>query len=108
MIPVTDEGNESYRKQRVCYICKKEFIADEIETDDLKMIRINLVLMKMLKMIVVKDRCHYRRKFRGAAHNICSLRYKTPKKIALVFCNGSTYDYHFISNQLAKKFKGQF
>ena len=29
----------------------------------------------------VKDHCHYTRKFRGAAHNICKLRYKTPKKV---------------------------
>ena len=33
---------------------------------------------------------------RGAAHNICHLRYKTPKEITLVFHNGSKYDYHFI------------
>ena len=55
----------------------------------------------------VKDHCHYTGKFRGAAHNICNLRYKTPKKIPVVFHNGSTYDYHFIINQLAKEFKGQ-
>ena len=36
-----------------------------------------------------------------------NLRYKTPKKIPVVFHNGSTYDYHFIINQLAKEFKGQ-
>ena len=33
---------------------------------------------------------------RGAAHNICHLRYKTPKEITLVFHNGSKYDYYFI------------
>ena len=48
------------------------------------------------------------RKFRGAAHSICNLGYKTPKKIPVVFHNGSTYDYHFIINQLAKEFDGQF
>ena len=46
-------------------------------------------------------------KFRGAAHNICNLRCKTLKKIPVIFHNGSTYDYHFIINQLAKEFKGQ-
>ena len=55
----------------------------------------------------VKYHCHYTGKFRGAAHNICNLRYKTPKKFPVVFPNGSTYDYHFIINQLAKIFKGQ-
>ena len=27
----------------------------------------------------VRDHCHYTGQFRGAAHSICSLRYKTPK-----------------------------
>ena len=42
----------------------------------------------------VRDYCHYTGKFRGAAHNICNLRYKIPKEIPVVFQNGSTYDYH--------------
>ena len=49
----------------------------------------------------VRDHCHYTG---GAAHNICNLRYKTPKEVLLVFHNGFTYDYHFILNQLAKEF----
>ena len=38
---------------------------------------------------------------------MCNLRYKTPKKMPVVFHNGSTYDYHFVINQLAKEFDGQ-
>ena len=53
----------------------------------------------------VRDHCSYAGKFRGAAHSICNLRYKTPKEISIVFNNDSTYDYHFIINQLAKKLK---
>ena len=56
----------------------------------------------------VKDHCHWTAKFRRAAHNICNLRYKTPKEIPIVFYNGSTYDYHFIINHLAKEFEGKF
>ena len=55
----------------------------------------------------VTANCHYTGKFRGAAHSICSLRYKAPKEIPIVFHNGSTYDYHFIINKLAKEFDGQ-
>ena len=28
MIPLTNEENESYLKQKVCHICKKEFFFD--------------------------------------------------------------------------------
>ena len=37
-----------------------------------------------------------------------NLRYKTPKKIPLVIHNGSKYDYHFITKEVAKDFEGQF
>ena len=70
------------------YICKKEF-----DKNDKKKIR---------------DHCHYTGKYRGAAHNICNLRYKVPKETPVVFHNGSTYDYHFIINELVKEFKGNF
>ena len=85
MIPLTDKENKSYEKQKVCYICKKGF-----STDDNK------------KYQNVRDHCHCTEKFRGDAHDICNLTYKTPKEIPVVFHNGSTYDYHFIIKQLAK------
>ena len=80
------------KKQKVCYISKKEFSTDN---DNNK------------KYYKVRDHCHYTRKFRGATHSICNWRYKTPKEIPVVSHNGSTYDYHFIINQLAKEFNGQ-
>ena len=88
MIPLTDKENKSYEEQKVCYICKKEF-------------RTNTLYHK------VTDHCNYTGKYRGTAHSICNLRYKTPKEIPVVFHNGSTYDYHFIINKLAKEFDGQ-
>ena len=95
MIPLTDEENELYEMQKVCYICKKIFSTDKNDKNVFKLYH------------KVRDHCHYTRKFRGAAHSICNLRYKTPKEIPVVFHNGSTYDYHFIINQLAKEFDGQ-
>ena len=56
----------------------------------------------------MRDHCHYTGKFRGAAHNICNLRYNTPKKIPIVFHNGLTYDYHFIIKKLEEEFKSGF
>ena len=56
----------------------------------------------------LRDHCHYTEKYRGAAHNICNLRYKVPNEIPVVFHNGSTYDYHFIIKELVKEFDGNF
>ena len=92
MILLTDEENKSYKKQKICYICKKGFSTD----DDNK------------KYHKVRDHCHYIGKQRGAAHSVCNLRYKTSKEIPIVFHNGSTYDYHFIIKELAKEFESQF
>ena len=92
-IPLTDEENKSYKKQNVCYICKKGFGTD----DDNK---------KYHKGHIDRVHFQYTGKFRGAAHNICNLRYKTPKEISIVLHNGSEYDYHFIIKELAKEFEG--
>ena len=94
MIPLTDKENKSYEKQKICYIWKKEFCTDENDKNAFKLYH------------KVRDHCHYTGKFRGAAHSIWNLRYKTPKEIPVVFHNGSTYNYHFI--QLAKERDGQF
>ena len=36
------------------------------------------------------------------------MRYKIPKEILVVFHNGSTYDYHFITKELVKGFESNF
>ena len=60
------------------------------------------------KKYEVRDHCHYTGKCRGAAHNICKIRYKIPKEIPAVFHNDSTYDYHFIMKKLAEECKEKF
>ena len=90
MIPLTTKEKIYHNKQKICYIRKKEFNNNDKEN------------------YKVRDHCHYTGKYRGAAHNICNLRYKVPKEIPIVFHNGSTYDYHFIIKELFKKFKGNF
>ena len=77
-------------------MCKRKFSTDKNDENAFKLNH------------KVRDHCHYTGKVRGAAHNICNLRYKIPKKIPIVFHNGSTYDYHFIIKQLAIEFKGEF
>ena len=61
MIQLTKEEKIHCNEQEICYICKKEF-----DTSDKKHYK-------------VRDHCHYTGKYRGAAHNICNLRYKIPK-----------------------------
>ena len=90
MIPLTTEEKIYHNKQKICYICKKEFNNND------------------KKNYKVRDHCHYTGKYRGAAHNICNLRYKVPKEIPIVFHNGSIYDYLFIIKELMKEFNGNF
>ena len=84
MIPLTKEEKDNYNKENIYHICKKDF------NNDMK----------------VKDHCHFTGKYRGAAHNICTLRYKILKNISVIFHNGSTYDYHFTIKELACEFDG--
>ena len=90
IIPLTKEEKINYNDQQICYICKKEF--DKSDKKHHK----------------ARDHCHYTGKYRGAAHNICNLRYKVLKEIPAVFHNGCTYDYHFIIKELVKEFEGNF
>ena len=90
IIPLTKGEKINYNDQQICYICKEEFYKSD------------------KKHHKVRDHCHYTGKYRGAAHNICNLRYKVPKEIPIVFHNGSTYDNHFIIKELVKEFDGNF
>ena len=51
MIPLTDEENESYEKQKDCYILKNNLILMNLIL--MKMIKMNLILMKMVKMNLI-------------------------------------------------------
>ena len=37
MMPLTDKENVSYEKQKVCYLCKKEFSTDEDDENPFKL-----------------------------------------------------------------------
>ena len=86
MIPLTKEEKRAHRIQRRCYIYRKKFSTDDNNKKYHKVTG----------------------KYRGAAHDICNLRYKIPKEIPVVFHNGSTYDYRFIIKELAEEFEGEF
>ena len=63
-----------YDNSTLCHICNEEFNKDR-----------------------VRALCHLYGKFRGAAHEVCNLKYKVPKFFPVVFHNLSGYDcYLFI------------
>ena len=95
MIPLTDNENRSYEKQKKCHIYQKGFCYDKNEGKKFKLYQ------------KVRDYCHYTGKFSGAAHSICNLRYKVPKEIPVKIHNGSKYDHHFLIKESAEEFKGQ-
>ena len=43
-------------------------------------VELHLTKLHLIKIIKVSGHCHCTGKYRAAAHGICNLRYKTPKK----------------------------
>ena len=78
------------------YIWKKKFCYDKNKKSEYELYH------------KVRDHCHYTRNFIAPTHNICNLRYNVPKKIMMVFHNGSTYDYYFVIKKLGEEFKVEF
>ena len=73
----TDEDEEQFNKASDCWICGKKLNIDDR----------------------VRDHCHYTGRYRGAAHNICNLKYSKPNNIPVFFHNLTGYDSHlFIKN----------
>ena len=76
MTSLTNDEITIYDSQKVCHICKGYFCTDANNEKELKLYQ------------KARDHCHYTRKFRGAAHSTCNLRYQVPKKVPIVFHNG--------------------
>ena len=92
LIPLAYDENKS--EQETCHICEKKFCVDK-DDENYKNKR------------KIKDHCHCTGKFRGAAHSKFNLNYNISKDIPIIIHNAS-YDTHFIINQLAEEFNGEF
>ena len=66
-----------YDNSTLCHICNEELGSDRVH-----------------------DHCHLFGKFRGAAHDVCNLKYKVPKFFPVEFHNLSGYDSHLFSKTL--------
>ena len=72
---MTTEEEEKFQLGNSCWICNKLFdVGDE----------------------KVRDHCHIRGKYRGAAHFSCNANRKLSKKIPVIFHNLKGYDSHLI------------
>ena len=73
----TKEDRSAFEKATVCWVCQKEFGESK----------------------KVRDHCHFSGKYRGAAHNLCNLKFKKPNFTPVIFHNLSGYDSHlFVKN----------
>ena len=90
---LTKEELKSHQDAKVCYICGERTLKK---------------LSKSINYRKVRDYCYYTGKYRGAAHHASNLNFNVLNEISVVFHNVLICDYHFIINELANEFEGQF
>ena len=93
MIPLTPEQKRFHNNAKRCHICQYQFYSE------------NHVGVKSTNYRKAKDHDHYTGIYRGAAHSICNLRYSTQRDIFVVIHNGTNYDFHLITKELAEEFR---
>ena len=86
---MTEEDEEDFDNNNICRFCEKELLSDK-----------------------VRDHCHLTGKYRGPAHNTCSINVKQKDSnfIPFAFHNFSKYDCHMFFKSLvdSKKDKVKF
>ena len=82
---MTQEDKIDFRRATHCHICEEELK----DTDD-------------ENYRIVRDHCHLTGKYRGAAHNMCNLKFRLPKFYPVIFHNLSGYDSHLFIKNLGK------
>ena len=75
---ITAEEEEQFKQASNCWICGKLLNIDNR----------------------VRDHCHFTGRYRGAAHNICNLKYSKPNNISVFFHNLTGYDSHLFIKKL--------
>ena len=75
---ITPEVQEQFNQATRCWICEK--------------------LLNLQDR--VRDHCHFTGRYRGAACNICNLKYRKPNNISVFFHNLTGYDSHLFIKKL--------
>lgn len=81
----TKEDENSFLKQKECFICNKFFAANDLK---------------------VRDHCHLTGKYRGAAHQSCNLNFKIGNVVPIIYHN-LNYDCHFLIEEIATRYDGK-
>ena len=82
----TGEDIKYFNEATICWVCNEEF--NDIPDEN-----------GYKRNEKVRDHCHFTGRYRGAAHNLCNLKYRKPKFTPVMFQNLSGYDSHlFIKN----------
>ena len=92
MIPFTKKEPKLNQDATACYIYGERFSKKFVKDSNSRKVR---------------DHCHFKDKYRDAAHSICNSRFNVPNEIPIVFHVRSNYDYKFIIKELAKEFEGK-
>jgi hypothetical protein len=76
---ITPKQEREFQEAKDCSICGEELGEDR-----------------------VRDHCHVTGDYRGAAHNMCNLKYRITWKVPVVFHNLRGYDSHLIMQEIGK------
>ena len=74
---IKDENN--YQNSQNCWICNQKINKDKDK---------------------VRNHCHIKGKYRGAAHKKCISQLRIPRILPIIFHNFEGYDVHFIFREL--------
>ena len=74
MMFLRKEQQKSHENAKICYKCKEIFEKKYLNDK---------------KCPKVREHCHYAGEYRGAAQSICNLKHSVPRKVLIVFHNGS-------------------
>lgn len=78
MTPLTEDEQRRHETTTTCHVCEQP-----LNNED-----------------KVADHCHQTGRYRGAAHNACNLKCRTPNYVPIILHNFSNYDAHLIVTSL--------
>ena len=122
-LKMSSDEETAYESAKTCHICEKEITQkkithfgklvhyhckqqspfgkpkEELKGEAKSSLEKCFICNGSFDNVKVKDYCSLTGKFRGAAHNICQIKYKVPKFFPVIIHNLSGYDAHlFIKN----------